>query len=55
MVRHRTFSFDFKHQLVLDFLERREVLREPARKHMQTPKEHHHDGDLTKSKPKSRA
>jgi transposase-like protein len=33
MARHRRFSFDFKRQLVLDFLEGREGLREIARKH----------------------
>jgi transposase-like protein len=33
MARHRRFSFDFKRQLVLDFLEGREGLRELARKH----------------------
>src|SRR6516162_8077832 len=33
MARHRRFSFDFKRQLVLDFVEGREVLRELERKH----------------------
>jgi len=33
MVRHRRFSFDFKRQLILDFLEGREGLRELVRKH----------------------
>ena len=33
MARHRSFSFEFKRQVVLDFLEDREGMRELARKH----------------------
>jgi transposase len=33
MARHRSFSFEFKRQVVLDFLEGREGMRELARKH----------------------
>jgi transposase len=33
MARHRRFSFEFKRQVVLDFLEERLGLREMARKH----------------------
>jgi transposase-like protein len=33
MARHRRFSFEFKRQVVLDFLEGREGMRELARKH----------------------
>ena len=33
MARHRRFSFEFKRQVVLDFLEKRMGLREVARKH----------------------
>ena len=37
MARHRSFSFEFKHQVVLDFLEGREGMRELARKHSRSP------------------
>ena len=33
MARHRSFSFEFKRQVVLDFLEGREGMRELARRH----------------------
>jgi transposase len=33
MARHRSFSFEFKRQVVLDFLEGREGMRELARKY----------------------
>jgi transposase len=33
MARHRSFSFEFKRQVVLDFLEGPEGMRELARKH----------------------
>jgi hypothetical protein len=33
MARHRSFSFEFKRQVVLDFLGGREGMRELARKH----------------------
>ena len=33
MARHRSFSFEFKRQVVLDFLEDREGMRELTREH----------------------
>jgi transposase len=33
MARHRSFSFEFRPQVVLDFLEGREWMRELARRH----------------------
>jgi transposase-like protein len=33
MARHRTFSFEFKRQVVMDFLEGRAGMHELARRH----------------------